>query len=716
MAEVQVGPPILTLNQGSTFLVTRLDGSVAPESELGLFARDTRFLSYHRITLNQKPWELVTSANLTYYGVRVVLGNPAVRTLAGSVDRHQLSMVIERALGEGVHEDLDVTNHALEPVRFFLEITVRSDFADIFDVRARRLLERGQIETRWNPDACELENSYRRPGFDRSFIYRLSSSSSQPRYANGQIVFDVDLEPGESWHACGLWVLRIDGTECEPLYDCGEAASARADNELERRQRRWRDSVTVLDCASEDVEAAYRRSVEDLGSLRLYHADVAEELWIPAAGIPWFAALFGRDSLIAAYQTMMVCPEFARGALHHLAEHQATEPDDWRDAEPGKILHELRVGELAHFKEIPHTPYYGTVDATPLFIISLHEAYRWLGEEELLRTHLDAARRAIEWIDRDGDRDGDGFLEYATRSPLGLRNQGWKDSGDAVVDADGSQVEPPIALCEVQGYAYDAKLRMAAIEERVGDPAAADRLRKEAADLFERFNEAFWMEDEGTYAFALGPDKRQVRAVASNAGHCLWSGIAPPDRAERVARRLLASDMWSGWGIRTLSSRNPAYNPLAYQRGSVWPHDNAIIATGFRRYGLTDALNRVARGILDAAACFQGFRLPELFAGFERTERGFPVQYVGANVPQAWAAGSVFMILRAMLGLEPDAAAGMLVVHPALPDWLPRIELDRLAVGNARVKLAVDRRGEECETEARVVTGALEVMIRGEAS
>lgn len=712
--DVQVGPPILTINQGDTFLVTRLDGSVDPRSELGLFASDTRLLSSHRTTINQRPWELITSANLSHYGVRVVLGNPRVRTRDRSIERHQLSLIVERALGEGVHEDLDITNHSLDPVQFFLELTLASDFADIFDVRAGKLLERGRLDTRWNPDELQLENSYRREDFERSFIYRVSAAGSDPRYANGQIVFEVSLAPGESWHACGLWVVKVGGEMREPVYGCGDAASGRAENEIESRQRAWRDSVTVLTCASEDIQAAYRRSIQDLGSLRLYHCDSPGELWVPAAGIPWFAALFGRDSLITAIQTMTVSPDFARGALHHLAEYQAVEVDDQRDAEPGKIPHELRTGELAHFHEIPHTPYYGTIDATPLFVIALHEAHRWLGDDEMLHAHLGTARRAIEWMDRYGDQDGDGFVEYKTRSPLGLRNQGWKDSGDGVVEADGSQVSPPIALCEVQGYVYDAKLRMAEIEEWAGDPARAEQLRREAASLLDHFNDSFWMEDEGTYAYALGPDKRQVRSVVSNPGHCLWSGIVPADRAGRVAARLLAEDMWSGWGIRTLSARNPAYNPLSYQRGSVWPHDNAIVAAGFARYGLWDEANRVARGILDAAAAFHAFRLPELFAGFERTERAFPVQYVGANVPQAWAAGSVFSLLRSMLGLEADAASERLFVDPHLPPWMPRVELERLRVGSATARLVFVRREGGCDVKAEVVSGPLQVVHRGE--
>lgn len=700
--KIRVGPPIITINQGDMFLVSRLNGYVEPKGSLGFFARDTRFVSAFQITINQRPWELINSANLTYYASRIVLGNPDVRTLEGPLERSQLSLIVERALGEGIHEDIDITNHGMVPARFFLEIYLASDFADVFDVKTRKLLRRARIDTQWNSATTALESSYRRGDFERGFQYRITKASSTPHYANGQIVFEVSLEPGETWHTCGLWCPTFEGVLHMPVYGCGQATTGPIDTEMERRQHQWQQSVTVLKSASPDVEEAYARSIEDIGALRLYHRDVGSEneLWIPAAGIPWFAALFGRDSLITALQTMMVAPDLAQGVLHHVAEYQATDLDDWRDSEPGKIPHELRAGELVYFKEVPHTPYYGTNDATMLFVITLHEAFRWLGEEDLLRRHLDAARRAIVWIDEWGDLDDDGFVEYRTRSNRGLDNQGWKDSGDAVVDADGAQVRAPIALCEVQGYAYDAKMRMAEIEELVGEAARADRLRKEAAVLMERFNETFWMEDEGTYAFALGPDKEQVRSIVSNPGHCLWSGIVPEERAPRVARRLFEEDMWSGWGIRTLSASNPAYNPLSYQRGTVWPHDNAIIAAGFARYGFRKEANRVARALFDAASAFLGARLPELFAGFARTEPGFPLRYVGANIPQAWSAGAVFMLLQAILGLAPDATAGQLIVDPFLPGWLPRVELERLRVGDARVRLAIEGSGEQCEVQA----------------
>jgi glycogen debranching enzyme len=410
-------------------------------------------------------------------------------------------------------------------------------------------------------------------------------------------------------------------------------------------------------------------------------------------------APFGRDSLIASLQNILIHPEFARGTLDILGSLQAKDEDAYRDAEPGKILHEIRYGELAHFKLIPHTPYYGTADATPLYLITLHAAWRAIGDRALLERHLETAEGCLSWIDNYGDRDGDGFQEYQTRSPVGYDNMGWKDSGDSVVYPDGSLVTGPKTLCELQGYVYDAWLRMAEIFDELGKPGRAAALRAKAAALFKRFNEDFWDEDSGFYAFALDGNKKKVLTVASNPGHCLWSGIVPPARAGRVVKRLMAPDMWSGWGIRTLSALHPAFNPYNYQTGSVWPHDNAIIALGFKRYGFGVEAAKIARDISDAAGHFLFNQLPELYTTIQRDEASFPVQYLGANIPQAWAAGSVFALMHAMLGFVPDAARGKLRVDPWLPDWLPDLTVLDLRVGAHQFDIRFYRDGKETQFE-----------------
>ncbi len=681
--EIAVGPPLLSVNNGATFMVTDLAGEIQADTEQGVFADDTRFVSYWAISANGVPWQRLTSAVTEYYAARVYLTNRLIPTEKGDVPAGSLSLVVGRTVGDCIHEDLDVANYGLATVRFNLEIALRSDFADLFEVKAGHLVRRGRIVSRWRGKRGELETTYANRDFHRSLIFRLLESSSPPHYANGRVTFDVELAAGASWHTCCDYVLVRDGSARAPRrvhYD-------RSGTEHDRLHREWLDSATKLTSANEDVYRLYRQSVEDMGALRLHDRANASDLWLPAAGVPWFVAIFGRDSLIASLQNMIVHAGFARGALAKLAALQATEMDDERDAEPGKIPHEVRTGELAHFRLIPHTPYYGTADATPLYPIVLHEAWKWLGDDGLLRAHRETALRCLDWIDRYGDLDGDGFQEYRTRSPKGYDNMGWKDAYDAVVYPDGRQVAQPKALCELQGYVFDAWLRMAEIFDALDEPVRAATLRTKARALRTAFEASFWCEDLGFYAFGLDAEKKPIRTIASNAGHCLWSGIASPERAARVVRRFFEPDLWSGWGIRTLSASNPAYNPFSYQRGSVWPHDNGIIALGFRRYGFAAEAARVARDISEAASYFVSYRLPELYAGIERGPGTFPVLYPQANVPQAWAAGSVFHLLQAILGIRADAPNGRLYVAPELPPWLPEISLHGLGVGRARVDL-----------------------------
>ena len=456
---------------------------------------------------------------------------------------------------------------------------------------------------------------------------------------------------------------------------------------IEHELKDWKNSTTSLTSANEDIYRAFKQSVEDMAALRLPDQGDSPNEFLSAAGVPWFVAVFGRDSLIVSLQNMIVNPNFARGALKVLGELQATELDDYRDAQPGKILHEIRIGELAARKKIPHTPYYGTADATALYLITLHEAWRWLGDDALFKQHEQTARRCLEWIDRYGDMDGDGLHDFQTRSPQGYENMGWKDAGDSNVAPDGSLFKGPKALCELQGYTYDAWLRMAELFSYFGDDALAQSLWRKAAALRDKFEELSWCEDTGFYAYALDGDKRPVKTIVSNPGHLLWSGIVSPERAASVVRRLMQPDMWSGWGIRTLSADNPAYNPFSYQNGSVWPHDNGIIAMGFRRYGFVNEAAMIARDISEAASYFVFYRLPELYGGIRREPGSFPVQYLGANVPQAWAAGSVFHLMRAILGIEANAQTHTLYVDPVLPHWLPEVTLHNLRIADSKVTI-----------------------------
>jgi glycogen debranching enzyme len=461
-----------------------------------------------------------------------------------------------------------------------------------------------------------------------------------------------------------------------------------------RAHRDWRQTVLKLATSNDEFHRFFHQAIDDMAALRLPLEGTDHMVFLPAAGLPWFMAPFGRDSLIVSLQNILVYPEFARGSLDILGRWQSHTRDEYRDAEPGKIMHELRYGELAHFKLIPHTPYYGTADATPLYLITLHAAWRATGDHALLEKYRAVAEGCLAWIDNDGDRDGDGLQEYQTRSPVGYENMAWKDAGDSMVYDDGTPVKGPKALCELQGYVYDAWVRMAEVFDALEEPDRAAELRAKAAALFRKFNETFWDERTGFYAYMLDGEKRQVLTVASNPGHLLWSGIVPPDRAARVVARLMQPDMNSGWGIRTLSADHPAFNPYSYQNGSVWPHDNSLIALGFKRYGFVREANHVAHDISAAASYFLMNQLPELYAGVQRDGANFPVQYLGANVPQAWAAGSCFALLQAILGIQPDAPNDRLFVDPQLPDWLPDVTLRDLRLGHRHLDIRFRREGD----------------------
>jgi glycogen debranching enzyme len=694
--KVQVGPHQIAIHYGQTVLVSEPDGQVGWPSEKGLYFYDTRVISSWAIYANGEPWTLLNGGAVTHYASRIYLTNRSIPTVDGVVPARTIGLVISRMINGGLHEDLDVTNNGIRRVRFQLEIALRCDFADIFEVKSNNIVRRGQITTDWSPAEQQLRTSYRNRDFARAVTIALAPGQPRGTYANGRLSFEINLGPGEAWHCCLLYALE-DGELSFPAPQ--ECADERHKTRHAETLSDWLASVLKIRTSNEEFYRLYRQALEDMAALRLPIVGTDHKVFLPAAGLPWFVAPFGRDSLIVSLQNILIYPDFARGSLDILGSLQAKVEDDYRDAEPGKILHEMRYGELAHFKLIPHTPYYGTADATPLYLITLHAAWRAIGDVELLKRHLETAEGCLSWIDRYGDRDGDGFQEYQTRSSAGYENMAWKDSGDSVVYADGSLVKGPKALCELQGYVYDAWLRMAEIFQALDQPDRARELRAKAARLFKQFNEAFWDEGLGSYAFALDGDKKKVLTIASNVGHCLWSGIVPPERAARVVKRLMAPDMWSGWGIRTLSSENPAFNPYNYQTGSVWPHDNAIIALGFKRYGFGVEAARIARDISEAASHFLSNQLPELYTTIERDEKSFPVQYLGANVPQAWAAGSVFALLQAILGFVPDAPRGKLYVDPSLPAWLPDLTVLDLRVGGHRFDIRFWRDGPKTQFE-----------------
>jgi glycogen debranching enzyme len=681
---VQVGPSTISINRDDRFLVCQPDGRILGGVDDGFFTRDTRFISGWELRINGRRPILLNSAPIQFFSARFEYTNEPFLDDVGPIDRQSLAIRIDRTVSGGVHEDIDIVNYARRPVRLTIEIEIDSDFADIFDVRADALVRRGEINTRWFRSRRHLRTSYVNSTFARELTVAVDRSDSQPQYANGRLVFVARIEPKGVWHSCVRWlpITQSDGLRRPHTLGCN-AVEAPFPGQSPRLPE------VGIETPNQTVRRAWQQAVRDMEALRLEDPTFERGVYIPAAGVPWFVTLFGRDTLIVSMQAISGYPEFASGALRRLGAMQATGDDPERDMEPGKIPHEIRHGELAQLGILPFQPYYGTHDATSLYVIVMSYLYQWLGDEAVLRRYLPNAEAALRWVDRYGDRDRDGFQEYSTRSTHGYYNQAWKDAGDAIPAADGSLAKLPLAVCELQGYVYDAKLRMAGVYEILGRAADARRLRREADELFDRVNESFWWEEEGTYYLGLDGDKRPIRSVASNAGHLLQSGIVPDERAGRVVKRLLADDMWSGWGIRTLSSDHPAYNPFSYHTGTVWPHDNAMIAGGFRRYGYEAEAAQVAKGMFDAAERLAGFRLPELFAGLPRAEASFPVQYLGANVPQAWAAGSIFRFVAILSGIHAltDGDGSRIFVNPALPAWMPELTIRNLRAGRGSLDL-----------------------------
>ncbi|GFN22480.1 amylo-alpha-1,6-glucosidase [Thermanaeromonas sp. C210] len=659
------------------------DVSKAEEAGLGLYTRDTRFLSRMECYLNgRKPTllDLKTEGN----NEAVVLAtNPELTTVSGSVLPPN-SLFIRRHLfisGGALYERILLRNYHRQEIEVNLDLYVEADFTDIFEVRGCISEEMGR-----NPSVTvgrqEMVFHYRgADGLARRTEIKLDPAPDAVS-GKGRLGYQVKLPVDGTF---GITVFVAPLIEGEPRPSVQNTTAVL--RSIKKSRREWLRGCTEIVTDNADFNAWIKQSLNDLRALMV---DFGDGLF-PVAGIPWFAVPFGRDSIITAVQTLMLNPSIARAIIRTLARYQGQKVDPWRDEQPGKIPHEIRRGELANIKRIPHTPYYGTVDATPLFLVLLSEYYHWTGDEAFLREYLPAVDYALGWIDQYGDRDGDGFVEYLKESPAGIENQGWKDSGDSIVHKSGALAEAPIALAEVQGYIYDAKVKWAAILDRMGYYGKAAELRQSAGSLKQNFLQAFWMEGDGFIALALDKNKRQVETVASNGGHCLWSGLLDKQSAQQVVRRLLAPDMFSGYGIRTMSSKARAYNPISYHNGSVWPHDNSLIVMGLVRYGFRQEANRVIEGLFQAARYFN-YRLPELFCGFAR-EEGRPVPYPAACSPQAWAAGTVFLLLQAILGLFPRVAGGEVFLDPVLPESISYMRVKNLQVGSGTVDLLVQREG-----------------------
>ena len=692
----QAREELVALKSGGMFVCTRMDGDIRParSSGEGLYAQDTRHLSELTLMCGGTTPVLLSAATESGHHAVINATNPSLVSADGAiVPQETLNVQRTLLIGDRLFVRVTVRNYSRAPVATELGVALAADFADVFEVRG---LERQTTGTVLAPgiDEGALRFGYvAADGERRETLVELTPAPAEMRIDGARVgvVWDLDLDPG----AAAMFQITV--TPRSPGSSDSMAAGGRrsAGHAAERTTARasaahdeWVGSCARIVSDRPGFDRLIDASLRDLHALLM---EVGGER-LPAAGIPWYVAPFGRDSLLTGCETLMINPDVARGTLLVLANLQARVEEAWRDAEPGKILHELRGGELARTDHIPHTPYYGTVDATPLFLMVAGGYFRWTLDLETMRRLRPAFDAALEWIDRWGDRDGDGFVEYERRAPAGLVNHGWKDSHDSIVHRDGSLAEGPIALVEVQGYVYEAKRRIADVYDAMGDAPRATRLREEARVLRVAFNEAFWDSEEGFFALALDGAKQRVASVTSNPAHCLYCGIIDEDKAPLVAERLMAPDMFSGWGIRTLSSDSPAYNPMSYHNGSVWPHDNAIAAAGLKRYGFADGAVRVASALFEVAADARDLRLPELFCGFDRYESRAIVPYPVACIPQAWAAAAPFMLLQAVLGISARAPDNQLTVEqPRLPDWLSSVEIDHVRIGQTTVGLAFRR-------------------------
>ncbi|HUI84134.1 MAG TPA: glycogen debranching N-terminal domain-containing protein [Candidatus Binatia bacterium] len=639
----------LTLIDGKTFSATSVSGDIYPAGspDVGFFHDDTRFLSQFELRIGGHRTVVLSSATEKTFSAQIELTTGNI-TLRDSFDLPENTVHIRREqllASEIFFDRMTFENFNLTPVDFTVELFFEADFVDVFQVRGVARQKHGQY---YQPIVNDSGLALYYRGLDGVMRETLIRLAPRPTEIQERVArWDLRLEP----------LKRVElETSVTPLVEGRRSRAQVYDMAHHLQQRRanfarWEASSTSFQTGNDVLDSMLRTGIGDFHALQIPDG----EQHIIAAGIPWFATIFGRDSIIAAYQSLSLNPQLAVDTLRVLARYQGKEYDDWRDEEPGKILHEYRAGEMTRDGEMPFGPYYGSADATPLFLVLLGETFNWTADQQLVEELLPNAYAALEWIDRYGDLDGDGFVEYRRRSPRGLINQGWKDSWDANMHRDGTVAKPPIALCEIQGYVYDAKYRMSSLLRNFGDIKTADRLKREAAELARRFDRQFWIPGRGFYAMALDAEKKPLEVIASNAGQLLFTRIINRERARIVANRMMRDDMFSGWGWRTMSQAERVFNPLSYHRGSVWPHDNSLIAHGMAVNDMREPPLRVLTALYQAASKFRDYRLPELFCGVQRREYDEPVHYPVSCSPQAWASGAMFLILSSVLGIHPSA-------------------------------------------------------------
>jgi glycogen debranching enzyme len=702
----------VVIKDGDLFFLCEPNGDVPlrPGHGFGLFFRDCRYLSGFEVRLARKAGITLLNSTLGSHEALFVMTNPRLsREQDQPTEEETIGVTWKRLLsGErcALIETLQIRNYGLRPAEVPLSMAFQASFEDIFQLRGLLNERPGKLHP---PDRRDDGVDYLYEGADgvyRSLLIRWSIPVAAWQDDKAHFLFRLGPDEGQELNLT-LTVSERPSLE-EAREHRGSVEVLAPSDEHDRAFEVWQQRHTRIKSDSLLLDRIIQRGEQDLHTLR---SQLRGKVYF-AAGIPWFSTLFGRDSLIACLQNLAFDQQVAEDTLRLLAEFQGQKVDEWRDEQPGKILHEYRVGELASTGAIPHTPYYGSVDATPLFLILLAQHARWsgqLGLFEELRPHVE---RSLEWIDRYADLTGDGYVDYDSSVGEGLINQGWKDSGNAILNRDGSLAEPPISLVEVQAYVYGAKVAIAELFERAGDDARGQRLRAEAKALRARFNRDFWLAEEKFLALALQKGRRPVRIVSSNPGHALWAGIVDEDKARCVVERLMAPDMYSGWGIRTISENEYPYNPIGYHLGTVWPHDNAIIAGGMKRYGFDQEVERLFEGMFEAASKFEEYQVPELFAGYSREFAPVPVSFPVACHPQAWGAGTIPYMLWSMLGLHAEALDGRLrILRPRLPRLLRHLEIHHMQVGSAYVDLRFEREGDRTHVAILAQEGDLEVSV-----
>lgn len=719
-ADIESIADAVVIKDGDPFFLCPPDGFIPIRTGhgYGLYHHDTRFLSGYEVTLNGSRLAPLAGVAVSSNTALLELTNPTIDLDDGrSVAKERLAVRWTRELDGDrpeLHDRIAIHNYSAEDASLTLQFGFAVEFEDVFEIRGMMAQRRGQLhDPRWDGDRLGFRYDGR-DGVVRTLTVTFDPTPARHDGARcevdldvpsrGKEVIDIRLHIGEQMEPGAK---PIERRTAEGPRRQGAHASARA-GATEPGWAGGPDWMASVRSDSLSLDAVLGRSLDDLSTLR---AELDGRDYY-SAGVPWFSTLFGRDSLIAAYQTLAFEPRVAAETLRLLAGRQGTKVDEWRDEQPGKILHELRIGEFARLDEIPHTPYYGSIDSTPLFLIVLARHAAWTGSLDLFRELRDSVDRALDWIALFGDPTGDGYVSYASTAKKGLTNQGWKDSADGIVTADGEIAESPIALAEVQGYVYAAKREIAALYERDGDAERAERLRSGAEELRARFERDFWSDKLGCYILARQAGGKPCAVATSNAGQVLWSGIASPEHARAVGERLMREDMFSGWGIRTLSADALAHNPIGYHLGTIWPHDNGLISEGFRRYGLDEAAGRILQGLVEAATDFPQQRLPECFAGYPRSTFGIPVRYPIACHPQAWAAGAIPHMLVSSLGLVANGFERHLRIdRPRLPSFVDHLELRHLPVADARVDLVFERVERQTRVSVGAVQGSLDVQV-----